>query len=177
MKSRSHISDHPREKAWQDQKRENLRCDHAESCPEIHSPHRADKRNYQRNKYSSKKIYQYSISRDTGHISSQLTCNHGSGSSCRADQAQHCRLYKDNLIMRRCRKTVQQSPCTQSQNSEKATLNEKQPPMPSVRFQILRFYPAESQEKHREYQKRLHNTHQSPKKRTCCMTRLRQNMI
>ena len=48
--------------------------------------------------------------------------------------------------------------------------------MPSVRLEVLRLYPAESQEKHGEYQKRLDEGHRIGKEGTGRVKR-RQRMI
>ena len=177
MDPRGQITHQPCSKTRKDQKREYLRDNNSESRPEVHSLHRVDYRNYQRHENSRHKVYKDGVCRYTGHIASKLTGHHRGSCRCRAYQTEHGALYEHNLVMIIPRHGLHHHEGKETQSRKQPSLHKQQPPVPPMRLEILRLYPAECQEKHREDKKRLKGADQTVQKRSDEVHRLGHDMI
>ena len=177
MHPRHKITHKPGTEARKHQQWQHLRENHIEGLPESQSCHRLDQGHDQRHKHSGKYIDQYYICRDPWHIASQLSRHHRSCSCRRTDQAQHRAFHKNLPVIFPSGKHFYEKNGTESQNCKQTSLYHQKPPMPSVRFQFTRFYPAEGQEQHSEYQQGLKHSDKVVQERPCLMHRCRQCII
>lgn len=152
------IAHQPSGKARQNEQREYLRHYDAECSPEIHSLHRLDQWNDQRDKDSRQQIYKDRVGRDSGDIATELAGHHSGCSSGRTNQAEHGAFDKYNLPLAFARNGMEKPVGKKSETGEEAALDQQKPPVPAVRLQVLRLYAAEGQEEHGKDQQRLEHS-------------------
>ena len=92
MNFRQKIADKPGKQTREDEQRENLGENKAESLPEVLALHRLYHRHDKRNKNCRKKVDEDGICRDSGYITSQLTGHHRCCRSRWTDQTEHYAL-------------------------------------------------------------------------------------
>lgn len=169
MLFREEVSDKPGRKTRQDQQREDLRHDHTEGHPEIYFCYRVHQRNNQWHQHSSENVYKNDIGGDTRDITAKFAGDNGCCCSCRTDEAEHGTFYKHHPVSTFHRKHGNKQISNYTQKGEKSSLNKKKPPMPSMRFEILRLNTAEGQEQHREDEHRLQKPYHIGKERSEAM--------
>ena len=136
-----------------------------------------DHRHYKRHENRSHKVYQHRVRGYTGYISSELSCNHCSSSRCRTNQTQHRTFYQHHLVVKVSRQTLHHPQREETKPCKCEALDKKEPPVPPVRLEILRFDPAEGKEQHGENQQGLHEMYNPAEKRSGTMKRLGQDMV
>ena len=159
MQGRDKTPDQPCTEARRYKQRKDLRQNKSERGPEAKGRFRLYQRNHDRHKQGCEKIYQNSVCGDSRHVTSQFAGHYRSSRRRRADKAEHSTLYQHHALLSSYRKQPHYADCNQSQHYKEPSLNKQQPPMPSMRLEVLRLNCTECQKEHQEYQQRLYHSH------------------